>query len=428
MVDLESALEEVRRFGTRPPAPRPPLERLDELVRGRRRRQRVTMGAGALVVLLVGAAGLSVAASDNDPDDVRTVEGTPTTPTSADPSTQLRVEPSSDLDPGQVVTITLPVAPSDDAIVAQCASEAGAGDPAPWCDLAYGQVSESGDGHFQFAVLRSIQTSNGIIDCAESAERCVIGVRSGGVDYLAPISFRAGLAAAADPVIEIDDPSAADGEGVTVVGSGFTPDAEILLMQCQRVPAGDGPDTCDDARSVSITTDSSGGFERLLVVYREIFTSGWVDCDPCVLYGGSHRQNPAVVSIDVAAGQGSSRPTVRIIPDGPYEPGQRVQLRGSGFQAGSDDIDIGWCRFNTDSPETEAQGAGEGFATCAYPGEPPVSNETGSFVVDGFPMPEDAFGFGGATCQEPAARCGLAWHRYEGSYPVFITFFEITPS
>ncbi|MEO7572328.1 MAG: neocarzinostatin apoprotein domain-containing protein [Acidimicrobiales bacterium] len=378
--------------------------------------------------MLIVAAGLGVATSDSDPADVRAGEGTPTTATPADPSAQLRVEPSSNLEPDQVVTITLPVEPSDDAIVAQCASEAaGASDPTPWCDLAYDQVSESGDGHFQFAVLRSIQTSRGIIDCAESAERCVIGVRSGGVDYLAAISFRADLAAAADPVFEIDDSSAADGEGVTVVGSGFTPDTEIFLMQCQRAPAGDGPDTCDDARSVSFTTDSSGAFEREFLVYREIFTSGWVDCEPCVLYAASYRQNPAVVPIDVAPGAGSSRPTVRIIPDGPYDPGQLVQLQGTGFQAGSTDIDIGWCRFNTDDPETEAQGAGPDYATCAYPGEPPVSDEAGNFVVDDFPMPDDAFGFGGATCQEPTARCGLAWHRYEGSHPVFITFFEMNP-
>lgn len=424
MVDLESALDEVRRFGTRPPAPRPSLERLDELVRGRRRRLRVTGGAGALVALLIGMVGLSVATSDDGPADVRAVEGTPTTPTTADPSAQLRVEPSSGLEPDQVVTITLPVEPSDDAIVAQCASEAaGASDPAPWCDLAYDRVSQGGDGHFQFAVLRSIYTSRGVIDCAESAERCVIGVRSGGVDRVASISFRAGLPASDDPGIGIDDATAADGESVTVTGSGFTPDAEIFLMQCQRAPAGEDVGACDDARSVSIATDPSGTFQREFLVYREIFNGDWVDCDPCVLYATGTRQNAAVIPIDVTPAAGSSRPTVRIIPDGPYEPGQRVQLRGTGFQAGSTDIDIGWCRFNTDSPETEWQG--QGGATCAYPGEPPVSDAAGNFVINDFPMPDGAFGFPGVTCQEPTARCGLAWHRYEGSYPVFITFFEI---
>jgi len=380
------------------------------------------------VVLLIGAVGLAVAASDDEPADLRAGEGTPTTPPSADPSDQLLVEPSVELEPGQVVTITLPVAPSDDAIVAQCASEAAtASDPAPWCDLAYEQIAATGvDGHFQFAVLRSIQISRGIIDCAESAERCLIGVRSGGIDYLTPISFRAGLPAASDPVIESDDLSAADGQRVMITGGGFTPDAEIFLMQCLRVPTGDGPDTCDDARSVPITTDSSGGFERELLVYREIFTNGWVDCEPCVLYAASYRQNPAVVPIAVAPGTASHRPMVRIIPDGPYEPGQRVQLRGTGFQAGSTDIDIAWCRFNTDSPQTEAQGAGDGYATCGYAGEATLSDDAGRFVVDGFLMPDDTSASGGPTCQEPTARCGLAWHRYEGSYPVFITFFEMT--
>jgi hypothetical protein len=56
-----------------------------------------------------------------------------------------------------------------------------------------------------------------------------------------------------------------------------------------------------------------------------------------------------------------------------------------------------------------------------------VSDEAGTFVIDDFRMPDDAFGFSGATCQEPTAQCGLAWHRYEGSYPVFITFFEMGP-
>lgn len=85
-------------------------------------------------------------------------------------------------------------------------------------------------------------------------------------------------------------------------------------------------------------------------------------------------------------------------------------------------VDIGWCRFNTDDPATVAAGNPPDFATWAYPVTGLQPDEEGNFVVSDLPMPSEAFGLG-ATCEDPAARCGLAWHPTEGSYPVFITFF-----
>ena len=161
MVDLDSALDEVRRFATRPPGTRPTLERLRELARCNRRRRRRLRGACAALIVLTGGAGLRAAMTEGDPAELRTTDDESPADSPATPSDQMQVEPATALEPGQIVTITLPEAPTDDAIVAQCASEAaGSSDPAPWCQLAYERTSDDGAGHFQFAVLRSIQTSN----------------------------------------------------------------------------------------------------------------------------------------------------------------------------------------------------------------------------------------------------------------------------
>lgn len=426
MPDLDSALDEIRRFASRPPGSTPAIDVVMERARRRHRRRRLG-NAGLGVALLVGVV---LAVRQDQPAQIRAVdEGPPSTEVAPDVADRLLVEPATGLEPGQVVTITLPEPRAFDAIVAQCASEAAtASDPVPWCDLSPEVTPADGEGHFRVEVLRSIQTSYGIIDCAEQAERCVLGVRSGGRDRTAPISFREGLGPVEVGEIAVDRPIVGDGDVVVVSGTGFAPNAEVWLSQC-RVDGGERSlesSQCDDVRNVMVVADQAGRFERQLLVYRELLSSEWVDCDPCAIRAGAHRQEPALAPIRIEVGSNPSRrPTVRIVPEGPYARGQAVQLQGTGFQIGMANIDIGWCRFNTDDPATEAQGAGPEYATCNYPATGLQGDAGGNFVVDDFRMPSQSWGAGFETCGAPEARCGLAWHPSEGSFPVFITWFEM---
>lgn len=427
MGELTQALNEMADFASHPPAPTPPRARLEKRV-ARRRRRRRSFGAGA-GLLLLGVAGFWWIGQEDPVTDVRTEN-----PDAVErpPADDLLVEPATDLQPDDLVTITLPVEPFADALVVQCASEAvGLANPESWCDLSGDRVSTGGDGDFQFQVLRSIQTSNGLIDCAERPQRCVIGVRSGGRDYTGPISFAADTRDLPTASIELSQTQVADGDRIQVTGTGFVPGVEVWLSQCfGEVSSVDQPSTatgvCDLAGTLFTQADGSGSISIEMVAYREILGDGWLPCEPCFVHASTSRQEPAKAVVEVAPTDSPLRPTVTITPSGPYRPGQRVTLRGDGFRPGSKSMDIGWCAFNTEHPELEAQGAGPDYALCRYPYGPiDIDDDTG-FAITDFPMPSADWGLG-VSCERTSDQCALAWHPSEGSPPAFITYFETLP-
>lgn len=430
MPDLDTALDELRRFAARPASVLPDLDKVIGLARVRRRRRRSVLGT-LLVAVIVVVSLVAVTRGPGDPADLHTVDDNSSSTTVTDTGRGLGVSPSTGLTDGQVVEVTLPKPPAADAIVVQCASEAAsAADPVPWCDLnTVSEPATDGFAHFRVTVTRTIETSNGLVDCAVAERRCLIGVRSAGSDLTAAISFRADLDPVATPTIAAGPPTAVSGEAVTVTGVGYAPGVEVTLWQCRANPIEGGTDGCDGSRAISVTTDAQGRFTKRVLVYDEVFADydGWLTCTPCLIEARAIRHSPATATIEVGPSATSTRPTVTISPQGPYRPDQRVQLRGTGFQADSDRMTIGWCRFNTADPAHEAQGAGPGYATCRYPDTTSVMTDgNGSFVINDFPMPPPTFADG--ACQGPAIRCGLAWHPGEGAFPFFITFFHmLTP-
>lgn len=323
----------------------------------------------------------------------------------------LRVEPSTDLVDGQTVSVSGPFEPGDVAGAGQCAVEGlASSDPTPWCDLNVARTDTS------FTVVRTIETSHGLVDCTERPGRCVIGIRTGNGDLVAPISFDPSLGPVPTPTIELDRTSVEDGGAVVVRGRDFTAGAEVYLTQCTG-------EVCDQARASRVTADTGGVFESRFLAYGDIQTGAdWQRCDPCTLTARSQRQPPAVAPLDVTGP--ASRPTVRIVPGPPYRPGQRVVLEGTAFQAGTGDVTIGWCAFRTDRPDIEVQGdAANGFTSCVYPEEgfTAVVDDAGRFRIGRFPLPDLTF-----ACQTAGTRCGLAWHPSEGSIPVFVTPVDLS--
>jgi hypothetical protein len=431
MPDLDRALGEVRRFASRPPAPPAPIDSVIRRAQERARQRRRAATAGVALAVL-GAVAVAV---DHDARSERRVqEGSEGATAPAVRPAGLTVEPATGLAPGDQVSVALPAEPAPGATITQCASEALRGLDG-WCDAnASWQRVTGGPPDYRVAVVRVIETDHGLIDCADRPQRCVIAVRSEGHGHGAPISFRSDLGQLAEPELSVDRPVIGDGVQVRIAGSGFAPGAAVRVAQCRRQPGQDPADDfagCDRARAVVVEADGGGRFERQVLLFREVFEpqTGWAACDPCVLRADAIRQLPATTVLQFGGGGASLRPTVQIVPEGPYRRGQLVRLRGAGFQAAAGEVTIGWCRFDTDEPATEEQGVGAGRAACSYPaaGFSVRPDESGTFVVGGFPMPSAAFGFDVATCADPAVLCGLAWHPAEGSRPVFITFFEMVP-
>ena len=437
MHDLDSALDELRGLSDRPPTQCLSLTRLRERVARRRARRRVcaaSLFAAAVVFIGVTAAPSLIGVES---EDVRASDG-PGAPSAV--MNGLMVQPAEDLDDGQIVTVTGPFETVTLAGVAQCASEAvNTATPLSWCDLNV--TRDVGPGPLKVTVLRSIQTMNGLVDCAERPQRCLIGVgadglEAGAVDLTAPISFRSDIAPLPVPLLTIDEIAAVDGEVRMVSGAGFVPNAHVSIVQCVGEPTqdwGDGErarERCDTARMAPATADDNGTFTVPVILYAEVqIPPGWTACDPCILHARGERQRPAVTTVAVLPGVTPARPTVIINPEGPYEPGQTVALDGSGFQPHQDGIVIGWCGFLTDAPEQEIQGDPKnGYTPCSYPNEGFTADidNTGRFRIENFPLPDGAFGWGdSANCRDPSTRCGLAWHPGEGQLPVFVTLFEL---
>jgi len=419
MVKVDDALAHLRELPTRPPFPPATHDELSARARWRRRRRTVT-GSLLVVIAIVGALFVT-----SDRDGEVSTNPIATTTTQALPG--LIVEPSEELQPNDEVTITLPVETDpNDIIVAQCGSEAASASPELWCSVVAtgGTLSSSG---LTIAVQRVIQVTAGEgrrIDCAERPGRCLVGVRTGGRDYTAPISFDPDLPPLGVPTLGAQEL----GNGfVAVSGDGYLPSTEITITQCR--PHQDQERSarvfvdCDFTRATRTTADDQGRLRVEMPLYREIFESftGWGRCDPCQIEAHGTAFDTIATPVDASAGL-AGRPTVSIQPSGPYAPGQLVELHGTGFPPDAPfDQAIGWCRFVTDDPTTEVQGAGPGYADCRYPGIGPVTtSDSGEFTIIDFPLPDESF-----VCDEPEAQCGLAVHPSEGSLPLFVTEFDM---
>lgn len=448
MSDVDEMLEEVRRLGERPPAAPSPLENIAGRAAQRRRRRRAGIGSAATaVVLAVALLGGQLGGSEGrlveTADVPTTVTSTASSTLPAEDEQGLVVEPSVALVDGQVVNVSGPF--SIDAVIngggiAVC--DAGGMDQPEarsWCDINL--VRTASESSIELTVVRRIQTAHGIVDCAERPGRCVVGVlTAGGTSYTAPISFRDDLGALPTPAIELDASDVDNGDRVVVRLSGFAPvgdlldrDDEIWLTQCIGTASEPwsqvdvGWDRCDMARSTRATVDQFGTATAALIAGSEILTyEGWVPCDPCVVLASAWRQPTVVASVDVADVGPPVRPVLRIVPAGPYVPGQRVRLEGTGFGPGDPSVQIGWCAFRTDEPETEIQGdTSYGYTACGYPveGLEVTADGEGNVVVDDFPLPNAEVR--GIDCRDPGHRCGLAWHPGEGTLPAFVTLFDL---
>jgi hypothetical protein len=172
--------------------------RISTRVARERRRRRVLAGAAAVAVVL-GGAGLALAVGDDAGSDRPTLDvvteptdapapttgsttADPTTPETTPPTTEppaatMVAEPRTGLDDGQDVDLVLAPDPGGELTARQCAAEAiGTANPNLWCDASQFPLrSSAGRPDLSFRALRAIDTQQlGIVDCAESPDRCAI--------------------------------------------------------------------------------------------------------------------------------------------------------------------------------------------------------------------------------------------------------------
>jgi hypothetical protein len=251
----------------------------------------------------------------------------------AGPAPVIAVTPAVDLVHGQVVTVTgSGFTPSASIGMAQCDA---AGTDTPDCDLSnvmYATADAAGDWSASFTVRRVIHNAYKELDCATAPGACVISASNlaniGGEDALAPISFDPSVPPPPPPVVGVaPSTELVDGQVVTVMGNGFTPNASIGMSQCDAAGT-DTPD-CDLSNVAYATADAAGDWSTSFTVRRLIQNSyRAIDCGTasgtCIIsasnlanIGGEDAGAPIGFAMDgsgdpgtTVAGTGAARPVL----------------------------------------------------------------------------------------------------------------------
>lgn len=338
--------------------------------------RRVTFwpAVAAAVVAVLAIAGGVVATQHRGGSTTKTG---PRSPIDGKGSMMLPVAatPSSGLDDGQTVRVHGEGFQPDESLgVAMCAIEASAPEHRgiDACDIAgYASITADPDGsvNLNFTVRRVINAGRiGRIDCAKRPERCLVAVgamgdydRSGGM----PVSFDESLPPLSQPTFGATPASGlADGQEVTLRGSGYPANAPYSVRQCTdrgfcadlTVPGMSGSassGTAEDSSDVSLPTmDASGSFSATVHVQRHIagdFLRGGVsgqevDCATAAcslsivtadLEDGSYLEAPDVALGFDSAGPSSPKPTMSVSPTEALQVGAVVTISLAGAEPAS---------------------------------------------------------------------------------------------
>jgi hypothetical protein len=363
---------------------------------GRIRSGRRWPAMAAVAVLLAGAIGLMSGGDggreilDTDPDRAeRLLEDAALTLTPAGPrdgkdSLMLPVtaDPSTGLREGDSVTVRGEgFVPGESVGIVQCAIEAaqpdrgGMGAGVDACNIGrFEQVAadDAGVATGTFRVYRALSTSiAGTVDCASAPERCIVAMgalsdydRSGGI----AISFDPeGLPPLQLPTVEVTPAAGlADGDTVSVTGTGFRSDATVHLELCSLDPATcwmvgepievtDAPD-CPECSwfEHGLQADADGNLAGDVQVWRYLpgVPGSYVDCavSTCVLRasGPDLSAPPAPLAFD-GGGEPPSGAVLAVTPSEGVAAGDEVEILGAGFAPGAD-VYLQLCASHADTP------------------------------------------------------------------------------
>lgn len=408
--------ERIRALAPTPEA-LPPIDRIRGRVARRRARRRTGTAISVVAVLLVVlvTVGLAGRSTDEGPAVV------------AGPTTV----PGGQISFGGATGVTITVTPADDLVesqqvevrveglerlpgaqLAMCRGDIGEAVGLSDCDLgALGRAeTASADQVVRVSASLVLAGRDAPYDCATEPAGCVmaVGTIAPSVKGVAvPLTFRPGTAPAPGSG-ELSIGTTADLEDrqiVTVSGRNLKPERTYKVIQCAVET--DDPTVCataEDGAGWGVATDSSGVFSTIFAVDSTVWSSwdGVVDCrvDECrialVDESGAFvlRSEP----LSFAPGAAVEAPRLTLDPGGPFVDGQEVEVRGSGFPAGTTvGGHLGQCPAGLDTRREERCTYGTGFGT--------VVSDEGTFVVR--MTMRDSLMFTGSCREGPG--CMVAW-------------------
>jgi len=224
----------------------------------------------------------------------------------------LTVSPRTGLVDGQSVTVGgQGFAANAHASVIECVASTSSVTGCDTSTQVFFLTDASGNFSLSFSVRHNIVVNGNQIDCTVSTNACLLGAGTSvaGDSAAVRISF-----ASVIPKIEVTPNTNLTGasQSVTVVGSGFTPLAQIDLAQC--LTGATSQRDCDlTSTLVTTTTSASGTFTVSFLAKRSItVNNNNTACDEptsCVIGAGTSLTETATTSISFI------RPTITVTPN-----------------------------------------------------------------------------------------------------------------
>jgi Neocarzinostatin family len=281
-----------------------------------------------------GAAGFATFAGSRRDSSLRFRIASGGPRTTATPT--IVANPSTDLLDGQLIDVT-GSGFAKEAPIALLECEGGAVSESS-CDLTIEEAQADKTGSFEvpYNVSRFINVNGTVVDCAQSSGCDLAAADLNDVDdaTVTPISFQD--VAVTPPTVSVNPSTGLlDDQSVTVAGADFTPDAELVVIECQTSGAADGSG-CDFETGILLNADDAGTFSTTYNVTRVIQgTDGPVDCagsGACVLEAANVDQTE-VATTPIAFAKVRIKPvTLQVSPASHLTDGQSVTVTGKNLR------------------------------------------------------------------------------------------------
>jgi hypothetical protein len=204
------------------------------------------------------------------------------------------------------------------------------------CDLsaiATNTATAGTDGTF----TKSITVHTGMVGsgtCAAGSSTCAI-VAGNEADQTESASSPLTFAAAGPSITVTPNTGLADGDSVTVAGTGYTAGATIAVLECADAPV-TASTQCDLSAIATntATAGTDGTFTKSITVHTGTVGSGTcaVGSSTCAIVAGNEADQTESAS-EAISFAGPTGPTVTVSPATGVKDGQTVTVHGTGFPA-----------------------------------------------------------------------------------------------
>jgi hypothetical protein len=248
--------------------------------------------------------------------------------------------PATGLKDHQVIKVTgAGMIPNNGIQIAECAAGTPSYTTCEYSTAIFVQTGPSGKFSALWPVQRILFLQTGTLDCGSTLGACVVfaGNFYGSLEQAtAPLAFNPNIPPQTQTISASPNSALKDHQLVQVVGNGYTPGANIAVIQCRSGAASQGD--CDYGTATTATPGLTGQFTITYPVHRILsFYSGPLDCasapQACTVVAANTFRNSEAASAPLGFDPKSPPvvATISVAPNTGLVDNQATTVTGSGF-------------------------------------------------------------------------------------------------